>query len=234
MTKFTQIFLLGAASVALSGLASGTSLCNNTGYTASQLNAGLQCEVGDKIFTFGAGAFTAPTVSDGATGGFAIVSLAGPATSPYAGGFNVQVTDSGGGTITGGFALNYAVTIDTLAPGAALNFISSFASGIGDSSTIASSAINNAVLTGGATCNAGNTDNNDTITPTGNCTGLHATATINVADTFTYNTVGNGLASVSNTFTQAVGSNVPEPTTFVLMGAGLGLLGMIGRKAPRR
>jgi len=225
MKKF---FLIAAGVVAFSGLASATTACvPGTGYTAAQLNALGACEIGDKIFSNFA--FSGATVSDA---GVATVTFSGPGASPYTAAYIAQVTDSTGGGIISGFTLNYTVAVDTtLAP---LNYIRVFNSGIGDGSTSPLSggtSFNSAVLTGGASCTSTTNDalNVQTNTP---CNGMSA-ASINVADTFTY-TTGNGIGSVSNLLQEGVTSGVPEPTTFVLMGAGLGLIGMLRRRAARR
>ena len=141
----------------------------------------------------------------------------------------MQVSGLTGGTITSNFTLSYTVTVDTaLAP---LNYIKAFNSGINDSSTgTPGQSYNSAVLSGGAVCTATTSDvsNVSTNTP---CNGLNA-GSINVVDSFTF-TSGNGINSVSNTFQEAVGSTTPEPTSFILMGAGLGLVGLLRRRSVR-
>lgn len=140
------------------------------------------------------------------------------------------MTDSAGGTLTSGFTLTYTVTVDNTL--ASLNYIKSFNSGINDSSTgTPGVSFNQAVLTGGASCTASTSDTNNGTSNTP-CNGLNA-ASLTVSDTYTW-TTGNGINSVSNTFQEAVAPSTPEPTTFVLMGAGLGLVGMLRRYTARR
>jgi hypothetical protein len=77
------------------------------------------------------------------------------------------------------------------------------------------------------------TPSNSTL-PATNCSAAIASG---VGDTVTLNyTAGtNSLTGLeSDVYVNAVDTTVPEPTAFILMGAGLGLVGLVRRKAARR
>jgi hypothetical protein len=217
MKKFLVISL---SLVAVGGIVAGATIpaCGNTSYTQTALaNAGGSCEDGDKIFSNFSG--NMDTVNPNL-----VVTFGGAGLGPY----NVSISDSTNAALTANFTFNYTVTVDETGVVNGFNYISNMGAGGVDSFNTVAANNNTTNNAGCPTLNS--VDNGNTGFATAKCNTVGQPTAMSIQEAYAY-TSGSTATAIQDTYIQAFqNTSTPEPASMMLLGGGLLVAGLIGRK----